>query len=899
MSLLPYIKTREYVVTVYNQEDLESIYEDLETLGKTPANIQLTRAVVCVDRRPISRNTLYRLTDWEADELKRDPRVQSVTISPNELGIKAGTCATTQTSSSWNKSTSTSNDMKNWGLLRCYEGEQRTGWGGSGYEGNGSGTNNATGTITLTQTGKNVDVVICDENGLVWSHPEYARNVDGTGFTRAIQYNWFVHDPVVKGTSVGTYVYGTGSHSTHVAGTVAGNTQGWARDANIYNLYYDAGTSYNFSYVFDYIREFHRNKSINPDTGRKNPTIVNNSWGQSIFPSEWGLSDITAVTYRGTRYTAPGGTNTYTGVSGVYTANNLLANFTTSTLENIKQRIVNSGSLSPHTGGLVSVPPSWTQDSAQSAYLTILTEPEILYSVTVNGPAEISFRNNVASGGNTGTCSLTCTVQIKDASNVLVASFSDGPYTGLDVEADVVGTYTLPNAESYTINYITSLDTTFSENPLTAAAMTIAVTPATEGNAAASTANLTFEAIASVTGLSSETTPTVVADNTTNPNDDGYWIVDLPFNVNYLGTSYDKIYISTNFYFTFGGGSLIYSGISASQPNLPKIMVGASDNSMQRIYYGSSGTTPNREFRIVMEGNAATSGTLGTPGMRMELKFYENIPRQFDLTIEQNNRRTQSGGGFSTNQLNSWGFISGQRIPARVDACDADIEDLYAEGIIMVGAAGNGRWKHCLPGDPDWNNTFEMANRYPGSVIQPYYYMRGTSPTANDTTSHPDGVRELPAICVGSVDSTQIDQKVLYSDCGTGVDLYAPGTHIISSLPSGVSDARNSGFYLGKYSGTSMASPQVCGVIACALELYPHWNQVQAKEYITKIAKANQLTATSGGPADGQDLQGAPNLFLYYRKERAVDGNVFPKTNYNFRPSSGAVYPRPRVRRTL
>jgi len=96
-----------------------------------------------------------------------------------------------------------------------------------------------------------------------------------------------------------------------------------------------------------------------------------------------------------------------------------------------------------------------------------------------------------------------------------------------------------------------------------------------------------------------------------------------------------------------------------------------------------------------------------------------------------------------------------------------------------------------------------------------------------------------------------------------------------------------------------MASPQVCGVLACALEIYPEMNQERAKSYITAIAKADQLTATSGGPTDGRDIQGAPNLFLFYKPERPYDGNVYPKINYKLRPTSGAVWPRPRIKRTL
>jgi len=59
------------------------------------------------------------------------------------------------------------------------------------------------------------------------------------------------------------------------------------------------------------------------------------------------------------------------------------------------------------------------------------------------------------------------------------------------------------------------------------------------------------------------------------------------------------------------------------------------------------------------------------------------------------------------------------------------------------------------------------------------------------------------------------------------------------------------------------------------------------------------LTVSGSTPTDGQNLQGAPNLYLYYKPEREVDGSVYPKINYKPRPSSGAVWPRPRVKRTL
>lgn len=888
MSLLNYVRLKEYIVTLHNRGDLDSIYDELESEGKSPQDVDINRSVKCLYRRPTSRNTHYLLTEWEAEELKKDPRIKSISIHPRELGIKAGESAVTQTSSAWNKSTSTLNTHKNFALLRCTEGVQRSGWGSDG-------TTSQTATITLSQTGKNVDVVIVDGDGLITSHPEFAINADGTGGARAKYYNWFQHNPVVTGGIAGTYTNAgvSGSyHAVHVMGTTGGNTQGWARDANLYNIYYDAGNPGDFSYVYDYVREFHRNKSVNPATGRKNPTICNNSWGQSIFPSQWAFSDITAVTYRGTRYTAPGGTTTYSGQSGVYSRSSLLSAFTGNP-ENIAQRIVTSGSeTNPSPEATYSsIPPSWTT-SGNQAYLATLSAPLSTYSVTVNVNSTLTarVRHNVAVGVSSNTVTITGEIVVTPPISGAF-TFQSGPFTGADAETDIEETVTFNETGTWTITYNTTV--TSSSEDIVYATLLDCVLNITGGSPAAVVTDLGSVSIGSTAGLTSSTTPTV------GNNDDGYWTLSLPFTVTYLNQNYTSIFVGTNTYLTFGSGSTQYSGISASSPNLPKIMVGASDNSVQRIYYGTEGSSPNRTFRVIVEGNASTGGTLGSPGMKYQYTFYENSADQIDLIIAQNNRKTTSGGGFTTGELNAWGFIASQRIPARVAALDADLEDAIDEGIIIVGAAGNGRWKHDVPGGPDWDNTFEMANRYPASVSQPYYYMRGTSPTANDDTINGDW--DIPNICVGAIDITSLERKVNFSDCGPGVDIYAPGSYIMSSWNSSgvvsfVADTRGGG-NLAKISGTSMASPQVCGVLACALETYPDMTQEQAKEYIIGISKANQINDTGGGPTDTASLQGSPNKYLFYRIERPVTGNTFPKLNYKLRPSSGAVYPRPRIRR--
>jgi hypothetical protein len=874
-SLEKYVEQFEYIVTLNRFEDLDDFYNEMKNSGRTMTDsVVPEREITIVNLKPTSLNTHFMMTEWEAIELKSDPRVFAVEIHPRYLGITSGTCATiTQTSSGWNKSTSVSNTMLNWALLRCTEGEQRSTWGVGG-------TVSQTGTVDLSTTGKNVDCVIVDAGNPDINNPEYAVNADGTGGSRMVSYNWYQHNPEVTGGATGTYSVGTNSHSVHVSGTVAGNTQGWARDANIYNIYYDTGNPGDFSLVFDYVRAFHRNKAANPALGggRKNPTITNNSWGQSIFPSEWSFNDVTAVTYRGTRYT-PLGSTTYLGYSGVCDSNQRLA--TLLGFENFGNRITTTGSYTPPSGFLLTKPASWTQ-TGQEAYLSTVTRPDASYTVTIQGPIDMTIRHVVALNAISGSMSISGSVTVLQGASV-INTYSDGPYSttnggsiGISINQSSI---ILSQTAVYTLEFSTTIDTTNASS--VAYATDLKATVITTSTSASATVASISSTILGPLSLTSSTTPTV------GDNDDGYWTLTLPFNITYLGTSYNTIYVGTNHYITFTAGSTIYSGLGPATPNLPKIMWACGDNSVQRIYYGVEGTGVTRRYRVRLEGTNSIGGTLGSPTMINEWVFYEATPAQIDLQCGENAKKTT--GTFTTQQLNTWGFIASQRIPARVTSCDTDIQTAMNEGILFVGAAGNGLWKHDLPGGLDWNNTFEMAARYPASATQPYYYMRGTSPTANDVN--------MPNICVGAVDANATDQKSYYSDCGPGVDIWAPGTNIISTYLSGASDARNAAYFFGKINGTSMASPQVCGVLACALEVYPNMTQTQAKAYILGIAKANQLTVTNGGPTDIRDTQGAANLFLYYKKERETSGSVTPKLDYQIRPNTGSVYPRTRIRK--
>lgn len=308
---------REYVVTVYNYEDLESLYKDMES---PEGDLYVpNRHVDISNKRPLSRNTHYLLTKEEAEKLKDDPRVWDVDLTMEEKGIVAIPHGETTISNGVfaRKSSGYASTDLNWGLLAHTSpsvissldeagtdftnslGEARYSTWGSDR------TGNATASVRIPYNGENVDVVIVDDE-IPPLHPEFAANSDGTGGSRVNQINWWslyrsyvqqIDDDIPDSSVPSSYVYNNyGDHGTHVAGTVAGNRIGWARKANIYNLYAYDNTKVPPSLMYDLLRAFHLSKPINNTTGRRNPTITNHSYGYyGLIP----ITQITQIRYRG------------------------------------------------------------------------------------------------------------------------------------------------------------------------------------------------------------------------------------------------------------------------------------------------------------------------------------------------------------------------------------------------------------------------------------------------------------------------------------------------------------------------------------------------------------------------------------------------------------------------
>ena len=308
---------KEYVVTLHRKEDLEQFYNEMKL-----TNFPL------VMKRPLSRNTHYMMTEEQAEQLRQDPRVWGVEALDsfkiarqavnNEPYVKTGNFWKDDTIA---PATVSSNDLQ-WGHIHCAGNQAQRGKGQFGPISSGGTYESVSDAVEVFNNGRHVDVVIVDDPVSYDSEEWYSPT---TNQTRFVQYQWFTELNTAVGSidddgqtlPTGTITYGDNAstpqyHGNHVTGTVAGQHYGWAREANIYNIAvtdaWPSGQQIGPLLIFDYLRAFHLNKAINPETGNRNPTVTNHSYGGIIpmnTPTETlQFGDLTEVFYQGTVYNA-------------------------------------------------------------------------------------------------------------------------------------------------------------------------------------------------------------------------------------------------------------------------------------------------------------------------------------------------------------------------------------------------------------------------------------------------------------------------------------------------------------------------------------------------------------------------------------------------------------------
>lgn len=193
----------------------------------------------------------------------------------------------------------------------------------------------------------------------------------------------------------------------------------------------------------------------------------------------------------------------------------------------------------------------------------------------------------------------------------------------------------------------------------------------------------------------------------------------------------------------------------------------------------------------------------------------------------------------------------------RISSVDVDIQELIDAGVHVVIAAGNSYHKIDISTGLDFNN-FAVTNA--GTI----YYHRGSSPYDDQ------------AINVGNIDSNihteGLEQCAESSEKGPGVDVWAPGTDIMSSTSNinkwGLGSQNyylNSSFKQTNISGTSMAAPQIVGLGALYLQINPSSTPEQLKTWVTGIARNNQIytTGLTNDYTNSRSLLGSANKFAF------------------------------------
>jgi len=101
--------------------------------------------------------------------------------------------------------------------------------------------------------------------------------------------------------------------------------------------------------------------------------------------------------------------------------------------------------------------------------------------------------------------------------------------------------------------------------------------------------------------------------------DDNFLTINLPFTFYIAGSGWTQTFMSSNSYITFNVGSAVFNSLGVTNPPYSKFMFGSGDNSYQRVSTFASGTD---YLRIRYEGTAATSGTVGSPNIVLEITLF-------------------------------------------------------------------------------------------------------------------------------------------------------------------------------------------------------------------------------------------------------------------------------------
>jgi subtilisin family serine protease len=270
----------------------------------------------------------------------------------------------------------------------------------------------------------------------------------------------------------------------------------------------------------------------------------------------------------------------------------------------------------------------------------------------------------------------------------------------------------------------------------------------------------------------------------------------------------------------------------------------------------------NNRFSRAYTGSGVTAYIIDTGVLSAHTEFGGRVLSGFTAISDSNGTQDCNGHGThvaGTVGGSNYGVAPGVAIvPVRVLDCSgsgstsgviAGIDWVIANHVAGTPAVANMSLGGGL------SSALDLAVRSAVADGVVFVVAAGNS-TANACQSSPAG--EPLAITVGSTTST--DARSSFSNYGSCVDVFAPGSSITSAWYTSITSSST-------ISGTSMASPHVAGVAALGLEIAPNSSVAQISDWIVR-------TATPGVISDAG--AGSPNLLVYSRLSSAPSAASAP-----------------------
>ena len=899
---------REYTVIANTREDLPAL--EAEITASSGAGPIPNRSVDVANPRPGSKiQTHFMLTDAEAQALCADPRVRAVEIPPDQrddisIGLNASQRGVFARQSGLDSS------YVNWGLRRCV-----------------SETNNYVAADVRSTTvdgpyeygidGTGVDVVIQD-SGIDPDHPDWN---DASGTSRLQQIDWYTESGVV-GTQSQDHYRDLDGHGSHCASIAAGLLYGWAKGAQIYSqklagletLQGSDGTGISISDAFDCIRLWHTAKT----NGR--PTVVNMSWGYGANVT----GDPTSGAYRGTAWTW--GVD-YTNRAQLMAATGVSQNFFSGgTSHRIPVRVesVDAEVDDMILDGIhvciaagnnlhkVDLPPTQTNTfSGEGQFGSALSQYGAL---RVNGNLAVIGETRLDRARvfnlDTGQVVYTLTDPGNGGQYGRVVDISDTWIVVTDLNAG-----TSNSGEVYVYNRSTGALQHTLVNPNafgTAAGDVFGSKVAISGNMIAVQASAEDDA----NGLSSgkvyvfdlgSVTPTTVLYTLDNPNNDGGTTQSDGFGGS-LAIDGDNLVVGTpadDTNSTNSGVVYVYD-LGSVTPTTPRYVIenpNAYDTSASDLF----GSSADISGDLIIVGAVDEDDASGISSGKAYIFNLSNGSLLHTLN-NPNASGTSDGDEFST-------AVSISNGRCLVGAPFEGVGGSFSGSVYMFNAnTGSLLYTFVNPGHPD--DTTVAGDRFGDAVSidgnriaigaystvingvnqtgAAYSYTIGldydnevTFGGTSRTYHRGSSPYSLNAFMVGNIDSGAqnsngatdnsilLDQTSSSTTRGPGVNIFAPGTDIMAATSTGYDTGSYSvtgypgtpGFPIMSISGTSMASPQVCGVVAQHLQVFPNLTPAQMQARIFNDSKSVLFTTNSDTDYERiyDSLMGAPNRMLYSR----------------------------------